>query len=232
MALVGALHGIGSLFLLGLAYAIVLRPKTRPARHQQLGRLYARVSFPILVLGFIIGLRHWPSLTPFQIVVPPTIAAVAVGWWAATPGGRRRLGPAWIRVHIGGMGGSVIAWSTGFGFQVALRAGIPIDAPPVTIALFALPTIVGTPLINWAVAARLRATEPPGGGASTHGLRGRGTQLCVKGHREARPGPVGADEPAGGGARDVRGAQAVAAEADVRGDRVASGEVLDLRAVR
>ena len=209
--LILALHGIGSLALLGLGVAIALRPKGRQARHRELGRLYAKVSLPILVLGFVIGLRHWPSLTPFQIVVPPTMISVGVGWWAATSAGRRRLGPAWIRVHVGGMGGSLIAWCTGFSFQVADRAGIPTDEPAIMVVLFAVPTIIGSPIINRAIARResRRVREPQTGSR-----------------------PLGRDEASRGGARDVRSVKVLTAEADVRGDRVLGGEVLDVDSVR
>ena len=154
MFIVAAAHGIASLLLLALGAAIALRPKTRRARHPQLGRIYAWTMPPVLVVGFVIGLQHWPSLSPFQIVVPPTIAAVCVGWFAASPSGRRRFGPRWLSVHIQAMGGSLIALSTGFGFQVAARAGAPIDEPLITVVLFAVPTIIGSPIIGRAIAAR------------------------------------------------------------------------------
>ncbi len=152
MAFLGAFHGIGSLLVLALGLVILGRPKTRHARHPQLGRSYARLGVPILVVGFVVGLRHWPDLSPFQLVVPPTIAATLVGWWAATQSGRRWLGSAWIRVHISASAGSVVVWVTGLGFQIAGRAGVPIDSPMITTVLFAVPTLVASPMI--AAAAR------------------------------------------------------------------------------
>ena len=46
----------------------------------------------------------------------PLTLALVTGWWAATPDGRRRLGPSWVRVHVSGVGGSLIGlYSAGNG---------------------------------------------------------------------------------------------------------------------
>ena len=97
-----------------------------------------------------------PVLTPFQLIVPPTFAATAAGWWAATKAGRARLGPMWLRVHIASMGGTVIAWSTGFAFQIVNGVGFDLRDPKVTITTFAIPTLIGSPLIERAIRHRSR----------------------------------------------------------------------------
>ncbi len=159
-SIAGLLHGLGAMALLVLGSFIALRPKQRSSRHPQLGRIYAAIMPPALILGVVVGLRHAPSVSVFQIIVGPTLGLLGMGFWAATPRGRRVLGARWVTIHARGMGGSLIALFTGLGFQIAGYAGMAIG--PISGTLLGVgPTIPGYLLTSWALDRRRRAAVLP-----------------------------------------------------------------------
>lgn len=149
---VASVHGLASLALLVLGTAIATRPKGRRAGHPLLGRIYVAGMVPSLALAMVAGARD-PGISVFEVITPPLTAALLLGWWAGTSGGRRRLGAAWVRVHASGMGGSLIGLYSAGTIQVVQRlAG---DDTPL-LALAFVPTIVGSPLIRRAASPLLR----------------------------------------------------------------------------
>jgi hypothetical protein len=120
----------GSLGLLAGPVAMLL-PK-KPGWHPRLGRAYQ--LFVALLCASAFGLVVLkPSLWWLGIVAAVTWAAALAGWYV-----RRRRRPGWLPWHISLMCGSYISLVTAL-LVVNLGLGDP--------AAWALPTIVGSPLI-------------------------------------------------------------------------------------
>lgn len=131
-----------ALFTLGTA--ITMRPKTVLSGHPRLGTVYLGLLTVVLTTGMVIGATH-PGVSPFEIATPPTLASGWLGWWAARRSGRRAFGRSWRDWHVRGMAGSFIGVVTATLFQTVGRV-VPQTAT-VVIALFTLPTIVGSVII-------------------------------------------------------------------------------------
>lgn len=145
--ILAATHGIAATALLVFGTVIAVRPKTRRAGHVRMGKRYAVAMVPVLVSGLVIGGFN-PGISVFEVLDVFTLTLLGAGWWAASRAGRAKLGPSWIRLHAGGLGGSLIALYTAGLIQV-----IP-DGSALGWLAFA-PTIVGTLLINRAVSRQL-----------------------------------------------------------------------------
>jgi hypothetical protein len=150
-------HVVGGVGLLVAGAAAALAPKRRRSPHPLLGRVYVGLLVVVLVTGMVIGARR-PGLSPFEIATPPTLVMGLVGFAAARGPLRRRLGRAWRRWHITGMGGSLIGVVTASAFQVVPRIA---GTSPTTLALiWILPTVIGSVLIARAVARELARPAP------------------------------------------------------------------------
>jgi hypothetical protein len=133
-------------------------PKRRGARHGQLGNAYFALLATCLPLGLVIGSAH-PGLSAFELATWPTLAMGIAGWAAMRRRPRKFVGRPWIVAHISGMGGSYVGVVTASAFQTFGRVGP--DTTATAIAIFALPTLIGTPLIGATIRRRLpRARRP------------------------------------------------------------------------
>jgi len=151
-----SLHGLASVALLALGTAIAWRPKTPAARHETLGRVYLAGMLPSLALAMVAGAGD-PAVTVFEVIAPPVALGLVVGRWAATASGRRRLGRRWLRVHVTTMGTSLISLYTAGTIQLvsALEGGAGL------LWLAVVPTVVGAPLIESAIARRAPRRAAP-----------------------------------------------------------------------
>jgi hypothetical protein len=156
---VTVLHGILGTALLVVGFFALRAPKRAGARHGRLGNLYFALLVTCLPLGLVIGSTH-PGLSAFEIATWPTLGMGIVGWIAMRRRPRRLLRQPWIVPHVSGMGGSYIGVVTASSFQTLGRV-LP-DTLATTIAIFAVPTIIGTPLIGRAIARRLPARRSSG----------------------------------------------------------------------
>jgi hypothetical protein len=145
-----------ALFVAGF---LALRAPKRPrSSHGRLGSVYLALLFTCLPLGLVIGARH-AGLSAFEVATPPTMALGAMGWLAKRRRPRPFLGRPWIAAHISGVGGSYIGVVTAGAFQTFGRV-----APATTttaIVIFAMPTLIGGPLIRRAAARRVRGARRP-----------------------------------------------------------------------
>ena len=130
-------------------------PKRRRALHGRVGEAYFWVLVLSLGSALVIGSRE-PEVSFFEIATPPTVAFAVLGYVAAKRR-KRWLGTPWIAWHIVGQGGSYIGVVTASAFQVIPRILEP--TPLVRLAIWVIPTIVGTFLIVRAGTRWLPATS-------------------------------------------------------------------------
>lgn len=150
-------HVFGGVALLATGVVAALAPKRRRSTHPRVGRVYVVLLVVVLVTGMVVGARR-PGLTPFEIATPPTLTMGLVGFLAARRPLRHRLGGAWKRWHISGMGGSLIGVVTASALQVVPRL---VGASPVTLVLTGVvPTVVGSAVIARVVTREVAAAPP------------------------------------------------------------------------
>ena len=138
--------------LLVVGFLALRAPKRRNDRHGRLGTAYFLLLVTCLPLGMVIGARH-AGLSAFEIATPPTLVMGIAGWIAKRRRPQRFLGQPWIVGHVSGMGGSYIGVVTASAFQTLGR--IAPDSAVAAIVIFALPTLIGSPLIARAIAQRV-----------------------------------------------------------------------------
>src|SRR2546423_3935420 len=107
--LIKVLHAGAGLVLLVLGVLALTARKSRTSRHIRVGDVYFWLLVFTLSSGMLIGLQHWPRITVFQIVTPPTLLLGVLGYVMA-----KRRPRQWLRWHIVGQGGSYIGVVTAF----------------------------------------------------------------------------------------------------------------------
>lgn len=140
-------HAILAVALLILGALALTARKSHLSRHPRVGNLYFLFLALALSTGMVVGWQSHPDrLSIFQVVTPPTFALGTLGWVMAQRRPRRWLGQPWLFWHIVGQSGSYIGVLTATAFQIVHRF-----VPPsllLTIALFAIPTALGSVLIG------------------------------------------------------------------------------------
>ena len=140
VGLVKLLHASAGLVLLVLGLLALTARKNRTSRHTRVGEVYFWLLIATLSSGMLVGLEHWPRVTVFEIVTPPTLLLGLLGYVMA-----KRRPKQWLRWHIFGQGGSYIGVVTAFAFQ-AFPTFLP-PSPVLTTAYWLLPTLIGSVLI-------------------------------------------------------------------------------------
>ena len=138
-----ALHIATGSFGLLLGPVAMLAPKRR-GRHTRVGTVYHWNMLAVCVTAAAMALIDFGRIWWFVPIAAFSYANAFVGWRAA-----RRREPGWLPTHIAGMGGSYIALTTAL-LVVNLGVG--------AWYAWALPTLVGTPLIRAATRSRMRST--------------------------------------------------------------------------
>jgi uncharacterized membrane protein len=139
---------------------LAMRATKRRGLHTNLGEAYHWVILAVCVSATTLAILDWDRIWWFLPIALFSYAHAFVGFVAA----KRRPG-RWLRVHIGGMGGSYIALTTAL-LVVNLGEKLPL--------VWFLPTIVGSPIIAWVINEVDRGRRPrravrvaePGGGAA------------------------------------------------------------------
>lgn len=149
---VHVLAGTGGLLLAPIALAL---PK-RAGWHPRLGVAY-QLMVALVAVSAVEMVRQKPSLWWLGVIAVATEAAAVGGWLA-----RRLARPGWLALHIRLMCGSYISLVTAF---VVVTVGPLLGAA--APAAWLVPTVVGSPLIGYAVkratgapARRIPAAEP------------------------------------------------------------------------
>jgi uncharacterized membrane protein len=137
-----ALHIATGSFGLILGPIAMLAPKRR-GRHTRAGSVYHWNMLAVCVSAAAMALIDFGRIWWFLPIAAFSYANAFVGWRAV-----RRRRPGWLPVHIAGMGGSYIALTTAL-LVVNLGVG--------AWYAWALPTLIGTPLIRAGTRAATRS---------------------------------------------------------------------------
>ena len=116
---------------------LAMRAPKRRGPHTRLGETYHWVMLAVCVSALGLAVLAWHRLWWFLPIATFSYANALVGYLAV-----KRRWHGWLRAHIGGMGGSYIALITAL-LVVNVGQQLPI--------VWFLPTIVGTPIILWAI---------------------------------------------------------------------------------
>lgn len=114
----------------------MLAPKRR-GRHTRAGNVYHWVMLAVCVSAAAMALLDWSRIWWFLPIAVFSYANALKGYLAVK---RRR--PGWLASHIGGMGGSYIALVT---------ALLVVNYQPAPLWIWFVPSVIGTPLILWAI---------------------------------------------------------------------------------
>lgn len=146
--------GAGAL-LLGLAAMIA---RKRRGLHTKAGEVYHWVVLGVCVSAGALAILDWSRIWWFLPIAAGSYAFALAGYVAA-----KRRWKGWLRTHLAGQGGSYIAMLTAL--LVVNWENLTGTRGVLSPWAWALPTVVGAPIIAWAsrkVARRRRSGRGPG----------------------------------------------------------------------
>src|SRR3954447_13105550 len=142
-----------------IAGALAALAHKRPGRHPKAGRTHLIALGFIFATATVMAAIRWREDAHLFALACVAFGLGLFGWRA-----RRRQQPTWPTQHGIGMSGSYIALLTGF--YVDNGPFLPLWNRLPHLTYWLLPSIVGVPLIRWALRrfhARNRAAEPSRG---------------------------------------------------------------------
>lgn len=142
LAVVG-LHVLAGLAAVATGAVAMLSRKGR-GRHSDLGTLYYWGLAAVFVLSAGLALVRWTQDYPLFILGTLSMVSATFGRTAL-----RRRWPAWVRLHIAGMGGSYVLLLTAFYVDNGKNLPLWRSLPP--IAYWLAPSAVGLPIIAYAL---------------------------------------------------------------------------------
>jgi len=122
-------------------------------RHRRFGRLYVWALTGVVATAAALALARWAQDKALFVLALIAFAAGWYGRWA-----QRRAWPGWVRHHIAAMGGSYVTMLTAF--YVDNGRSLPIWRSLPTIAYWAVPSLVGAPIILAAMLRHPLAARP------------------------------------------------------------------------
>lgn len=132
---------------------IAMSARKRPGLHTKVGEAYHWVMFGVCVSAGALAFLDWQRLWWFLPIAAGSYAFALLGYVAA-----KCRWNGWLRTHITGQGGSYIAMVTAL-FVVnweSLTATRGVLSP----WAWALPTVVGSPIIAWVTREVVRGRRP------------------------------------------------------------------------
>ncbi|MDP2306594.1 MAG: DUF2306 domain-containing protein [Pseudomonadota bacterium] len=145
-----AIHVVAGLVAVVSGAVAAASPK-RVGRHPTSGRVYVRSLYVLFASAVVLAVIRWPHDNHLVALGAIALAGAVIGVRA-----RRRRAHGWLVPHVVGMGTSYIAMLTAFyvdnGPQLPLWNRLP------TAAFWLLPTIIGGPIIAFAL-IRHRASD-------------------------------------------------------------------------
>ena len=138
-----AVHVAAGLICTVAGVVAMLAPK-RSGRHPSAGTVYYWSLVVVFFSMAALSILRWPANRHLFVLGVLAFSAGAVGRMA-----KRRLWPGWLRVHVTGMALSYILLLTAFYVDNGPHLPIWRSLPP--LAHWLLPSIVGVPILMWAL---------------------------------------------------------------------------------
>ena len=138
-----AIHVLAGLVCTVAGMVAMLTPK-RAGRHPSAGTVYYWSLVVVFLSMTALSILRWPHNTHLFVLGILSFGAGVVGRRA-----RRRLWRRWLPVHITGMAVSYILLLTAFYVDNGPHLPLWRSLPP--LALWVLPSLVGLPLLIWAL---------------------------------------------------------------------------------
>ena len=141
-----AVLGVHVLFALACVVTgcVAMLSVKRVGRHPQYGTYYYWSLTIVFATVMVLSAVRWSENYHLLILGVLSLIAATIGRSA-----RRQRWRNWIRLHIGGLGASYVFLLTAFYVDNGPNLPLWNRLPP--IAFWTLPTLVGTPLILWAL---------------------------------------------------------------------------------
>lgn len=136
-------HVLFGLACVGTGAAAMLSRKGR-GRHSTFGTIYFWGLVAVFASSTGLAIVRWAENYPLFILGALSMTAACFGREAM-----RRRWPAWVRLHIAGMGGSYVLLLTAF--YVDNGKNLPLWRELPQIAFWLLPSVVGLPIIAYAL---------------------------------------------------------------------------------
>lgn len=134
-----AIHVAAGLIAVIAGVAAMLSRK-RAGRHPQAGAIYYWALAIVFITMSVLALSRWSEDYQLFALGLSSFATATIGRTA-----RRRLWPAWLRIHMTGMGTSYILLVTAF--YVDNGPNLPLWRELPTVAFWILPTLIGAPIL-------------------------------------------------------------------------------------
>ena len=138
-----AIHVLAGLIGAVAGIVAMLTPK-RAGRHPSAGTVYFWSLVAVFLSMTALSIQRWPHNTHLFVLGILSFGAGVVGRRA-----RRRLWRRWLPVHITGMAVSYILLLTAFHVDNGPHLPLWRSLPP--LAFWFLPSLVGLPLLIWAL---------------------------------------------------------------------------------
>jgi hypothetical protein len=123
-----------------IAGAAAMLSRKQPGRHPLAGSVYYWALACVFVSLTVLSISRWSEDYHLFALGVLSFAAATIGRRA-----RRRRWPAWVRIHLSGMGASYIALITAFYVDNGPNLPLWRELPP--IAFWILPSLVGVPIL-------------------------------------------------------------------------------------
>ena len=123
-----------------IAGTVAMLSRKQHGRHPQAGTVYYWLLAVVAATMSVLAISRWDEDYHLFILGVLSFLAATVGRTA-----RRRLWPAWARIHMAGMGGSYILLITAFYVDNGPNLPLWRELPP--IAFWMLPALIGVPIL-------------------------------------------------------------------------------------
>lgn len=121
---------------------VAMIARKRPGLHTKTGEAYHWVMLGVCLSAGILAVLDWGRIWWFLPIAAGSYAFALLGYVAA-----KRRWRGWLRAHVAGQGGSYIAMVTAV--LVVNWETLTGTRGAVSPWAWALPTVVGTPIIAW-----------------------------------------------------------------------------------
>lgn len=134
---------------------IAMFSRKAPGFHPCIGEIYHWVMLGVCLSAAALALLEWERLWAFLPIAAGSYAFALLGYVAA----KRRFA-GWLRIHVIGQGGSYIAMVTAL---LVVNWQTLFDEPGrSSFWAWAIPTLVGTPIIAWVTREVALGRRPKG----------------------------------------------------------------------